>query len=311
MAGFWEKDEYKNSKKWIHKSRHGNLNVIPCISGWIDICGFGTALEKCAWDLSKLQDSGLITLLNDVYQTAARPFLVGVEPAPYESILVINDGISRTVDLGKPEFAHAPIIIFYLRDLFVAHRNLMNLTRSYGYGIRTVFAGGERVQYSPESYTGNMFLQYNEENITDYGKALLNKNFLHNPSEFQMNTAFAKAYSVDSLGSKHGFKVNNCYVEKTFWQLINSIPMINIEKKGASILIKINDMPAIEIYFGEQINTSFKGINMSINQVIAIRIDKDFEGEDTYIDITMPPAPELNPAFGKVIDVKAPRFHKS
>ena len=162
----------------------------------MDICGFGSALEKHSWDLIELQKSGLLNLLSMVYQRAAHPFLTGVEPMPYESILVINDGIARTVDLDKPEFSHAASFIFYLRELFFSHRNLIDLTSSYGYGIRAVFAGGERVQYSPELYTGNMVLQHDDDKISDFGKKLLNKNFLHNPLEFQMNTAFSKAYSI-------------------------------------------------------------------------------------------------------------------
>lgn len=286
MPAPWEKDEYKKSEEWAIKAKAGELHVIPCISGWMDVCGFGAALEKHSWNLAELQKSGLLNLLSTVYQRAARPFLTGVEPMPYESILVINDGISRTVDLDKPEFAHAAIFIFYLRDLFFLHRNLIGLTDSYGYGIRTIFAGGERVQYSPEIYTGNMILQHDEKNISDYGKKLLNKNFLHNPFEFQMNTAFAKAYSIDSLGSKHGFRVNNCYVESSFWRLIGLIPMLDIEEKEDSIVLGFNSKPALEIYFSEKVEASFKGIQMHISQVSAIRIDKCFEGEETYCDIT-------------------------
>lgn len=286
MAGPWEKDEYKNAKEWVRKARAGELHVIPCISGWMDVCGFGSALEKCSWNLVELQRSGLLNLLNTVYQRVAHPFLAGVEPMPYESILVINDGISRTVDLDKPEFANAASFIFYLRDLFFSHRNLIELTASYGYGIRTIFAGGERVQYSPELYTGNMILQHDEENISDFGKSLLNKNFLHNPSEFQMNTAFAKAYSIDSLGSKYGFKVNNCYVESSFWQLVGLIPMLDIEERDVSILLNFKSKPALEIFFSEKIGVSFKGIEMHINQVTGIRVDKNFEGEETFCDIT-------------------------
>lgn len=286
MVGPWEKDEYKKSEEWARKAKAGELHVIPCISGWVDVCGFGSALERCSWNLVKLQKSGLLNLLSTVYQRAAHPFLVGVEPMLYESILVINDGISRTVDLDKPDCTNTVSFIFYLRDLLFSHRNLIELTASYGYGIRTILAGGERVQYSPELYTGNMILQHDKEKISNFGKALINKNFLHNPSEFQMNTAFAKAYSIDSLGSKHGFKVNNCYVESSFWQLIGLIPMLDVEEKEASILLNFNSKPAIEVFFSEKIETSFKGIEMRVNQVTGMRIDKNFEGEETYCDIT-------------------------
>lgn len=286
MATPWGKEEYKNSEYWARKAKAGELNVIPCISGWMDICGFGAALEIYSWNLVELQKSGLLSLLSTVYQRVAHPFLVGVEPMPYESILVINDGISRTVDLDKPEFADAAIFIFYLRDLLFAHRSLIGLTNSYGYGIRTIFAGGERVQYSPNLYTGNMVLQHNNENISAFGKALLEKNFLHNPSEFQMNTAFAKAYSIDSLGSKRGFSVNNCYIETSFWEKIEAIPSLNIEKKESSVLIYFDAKPALEIFFSAEIEALFKGLKLQASQIVAMRVDEAFEGEETYCDIT-------------------------
>lgn len=286
MVAPWEKNEYKNAEEWARKASTGELHIIPCISGWMDICGFGAALEKCSWNLVTLQKSGLLNLINEFYQRVAHPFLIGIDPMPYESILVINDGVSRTVDLGKPAFANAAIFIFYLRDLFLSHKALINLTSSYGYGVRTVFAGGERVQHSPNLYTGNMVLLHDDENISDFGKALINKNFLHNPIEFQMNTAFAKAYSIDSLGGKHGFKINNCYVESTFWKKLELIPMLNMEERDNSILIHLNSTPALEVFFSEKIETSFKGIQMSINHVSAIRMDKCFDGEDAYCNIT-------------------------
>src|SRR5437763_14956917 len=52
------------------------------------------------------------------------------------------------------------------------------------------------------SVTGHSFLYYDEEKISDYGKKLLTTTFVYNPAEFQMNTAFAKAFIIDSFGTK-------------------------------------------------------------------------------------------------------------
>jgi len=288
MADPWEKDEYLESKNWARKAEKGELNIIPCISGWVDICGFGSALEQSSWNLVELQKNGLVNLLSRVYQSIGHPFLVGVEPMLFEKILIINDGVARSVDLKNVEYAHAHQFIFYLRDLFISHRNLLGLTKKFGYGVRTVFSGGERVQYSPEIFTGNSVLHHDDENISEYGKRLLNKNFLHNPSEFQMNTAFAKAYSIDSLGSASGFNVNSCFVEKSFWCLMENIPKLEIEYKNNSILFYFSGNPAFEVYFKSEISVLFKGIDLIVNEVEKIRIDKMFEGEETYIDITKP-----------------------
>lgn len=285
MTTPWEKQEYLDSVAWAKKSKAGELEVKPCISAWMDVCGFGSALEKCSWDLIKLQKSGMLELLSTVYQRAGHPFLVGFEPMPYESILIINDGVSRTVDLDKPEYANCATFVFYLRNLFFAHKSLVELTKSKGYGFRTILAGGERVQYSPTLFTGNSILQHNKDNVSDFGKALLNKNFLHNPSEFQMNTAFAKAYSIDSLGTKLGFNIDCCFIESSFWGIVEKIPDLNIEHKSDSKLIYFNSTPALEVYFSDTISNHFKGIDLLVHKVCRIRIDEKFEGEETIVDL--------------------------
>lgn len=119
MAGPWDKEEYIKAIEWQDKAEAKLLDVTPCIAAWMDICGFGSALEKSSWNLVNLQKRGTLEMLSKVYQRAAHPFLIGVDPTPYETVLVINDGIARTVDLGKPEFASAVQFVFYLRDLFL------------------------------------------------------------------------------------------------------------------------------------------------------------------------------------------------
>lgn len=280
-----DKEEYKESLVWARKAEKGELEPIPCISGWMDVCGFGSALELGHWDLINLQKRGLLNLLSTIYQRAGHPYLIGVDPMPYETVLVINDGIARTIDLNRPDLTDAAQIIFYLRDIFFLHAHLVEYTRERGFGFRTVLAGGERVQYSPEIFTGNSVLQHDEENISDIGRALLNKNFLHNPSQFQMNTAFAKAYSLDSLGSRSGFSVDRCYVESSFWEKLQGIPHLDVEERENSILLYFRSNPAFEIYTDKSITTSFKGIDMLVKQVVRVRVDENFEGEETYCDI--------------------------
>ena len=50
--------------------------------------------------------------------------------------------------------------------------------------LRTVLAGGERIQYSQESITGQSMLHYVETPST-WGKTLLNQQFVYYPKEFR------------------------------------------------------------------------------------------------------------------------------
>lgn len=280
----WEKEEYSQSLEWRKKAREGTLNPIPCISAWMDICGFGSKLESANWDLKLLQKSGTVNLLSEVYQRVGHPFWVGVHPEPFENILIINDGIARTVDLGAPEHTRAIQAIFYMRDLALGHLSLLRLTDHYNMGVRTILAGGEKIQYSPTLFTGNSILSHSN-NPSEYGKRLLKQNFLYNPAEFQMNTAFSKAYSIDSKGTRSGFNVNGFYIEKTFFDKFRGIKGLDFMPSDKSMLVKHQGQPALELYIKNIIPFQFKGISTDVYELSSVRVESSIEGEETLIDL--------------------------
>ncbi|WP_350013002.1 hypothetical protein [Pseudomonas asiatica] len=280
----WEKEEFSQSLEWRKKAQEGALDPISCVSVWMDICGFGSKLESANWDLKLLQKSGIVNLLNEVYQRVGHPFWVGVPPEPFENVLVINDGIARTVDLGAPEYIRAIQAVFYMRDLVLGHLSLLRLTDRYSMGVRTVLAGGERIQYSPALFTGNSIL-FHSDTPSEYGKKLLETNFLYNPAEFQMNTAFAKAYSIDSKGTSSGFNVNGFYLEKNFLDKFRDVKGLGFVPSDKSILMNHQGQPALELYIKNIIPFQFKGISTDVYEVSSVRVDSSFEGEETLIDL--------------------------
>ncbi len=261
-----------------------SLIPIPCIGAWIDVCGFGSQLEAAKWSLSELQLAGTVNLLNEVYQRVGRPFWVGVEPEPYENVLVLNDGIARTVDLGNVQYAQAEQAIFYVRDLVLGHLHLLRLTNRNNLGVRTVLAGGERIQYSPAIFTGNSILLHGDD-PSEGVKQLLKKNFLYNPAEFQMNTSFAKAYSIDASGSKSGFNVNGFFIEEMFFERFGAIPGIDISLDESNVYIKHNSNIALEMNANLKKQFTFKGIDLVVYGISSVRVDASFEGEETIIDL--------------------------
>lgn len=280
----WEKEEFYAAIEWRGKAHRGELKPIPCVSTWMDVCGFGGMLKESQWDLMSLQKNGALELLSEVYDRVGHPFLVNLPPMAFENVLIINDGVARTVDLDKPEYIQASSAIFYIRDLVLGHLSLLRLTERYGVGIRTVLAGGERIQYSPEIHTGNSFLYHGEE-PNEHSKQLLEKNFLYNPAEFQMNTAFAKAYSIDAQGSKSGFNVKGFFVEKTFFEKFEEIDGLDIITTAESVLICHKSNPALELYVKSSLSAELNGLSCVVLSISAVRIDASFEGEETLIDL--------------------------
>ena len=284
MPTSWEKEEFNAAISWRSKAIRGELNPIPCVSTWMDVCGFGGMLKASQWDLMSLQKSGALELLSEVYERVGHSFWTNLPPMAYENVLIINDGVARTVDLDKPEYIQASSAIFYIRDLVLGHLSLLRLTEQYGVGIRTVLAGGERIQYSPEIYTGNSFLYHGDE-PNEHSKQLLEKNFLYNPAEFQMNTAFAKAYSIDAQGTKSGFNVKGFFVEKTFFEKFEEIDGLDIFTTEDSVLITHKSNPALELYIQSSVTAELNGLSCDVFSISALRVDASFEGEETLIDL--------------------------
>ncbi|HAT1793401.1 TPA: hypothetical protein I8Y89_001419 [Legionella pneumophila] len=280
----WEKEEYKKARKWSSSSKKKILQSTTCITGWADICGYGQILEKCGWDLNEMQKEGYIHLLNKFHELNAYPIL----PIPgllCEKILILNDGLARTCDIvpstGLVYFGLP--FIFFIRELFFKFHFSKSLCISYGLGLRMVFAGGERMQYSSEVVTGSSFLLHDENRVSPLGEELLSTNYLYNPSEFQINTAFSKAYTIDRLGTHGGFPPNNCYVERGFWDICKLIPHIdfNIEKNYICLLLQGKEV--IRLYIDKTHQCQLLGLNVTVDQISGIRLNIPTENEEVYM----------------------------
>lgn len=271
----YESDEFREKIKWEENSKGKKLIPIPCIAAWIDICGFGSELEKASWDLNELQNQNIFQLLSEVYSLTAEPFLVGVSPYPFESTLIINDGIAKTVDLMHLDKTSEFAIIKYIEKLIVAHILVLKRSKEFKLGARTVLAGGQRVEYSPKKITGKSLSYYDSENTSPFMTQLLKQDFLYNPAEFQMNTAFAKAYSIDAVGSDSGFHTNGLYIEQDFIKNISQHPNIKIEIHDSIIKIELSEKNFLVLTISEELTFNFKGLQTLVYKIKDIKLPED------------------------------------
>ncbi|MBO2010163.1 hypothetical protein [Hymenobacter negativus] len=285
MATPFESEEFSDAAYWRDASRKKRLNINNCISSWTDICGFGSLLEANDWDLARLQEQGVVYLLNQMHLIAGRPLMIGIDPYPNDKVIVLNDGIARTIDLLHIDRIDAHVFLLYVRDLLFSHLSLLRITKVHNVGVRTVVAGGQRVQYSAASTTGHSNLYYDENNVSDYGKKLLNTTFVYNPAEFQMNTAFAKAYTLDSLGSKSGIVVNGFYIESEFFAKIKPIKELKIDVAQNNIMFYRSDMLMFELNIKNTISLNIKGVDTVVYHIDKFVIHKMFDGDDLEFDL--------------------------
>lgn len=285
MPNSYESKESIESREWWLKSKSKELEIFECISCWTDVCGFGSLLQNNDWDLRKVQEAGAIKLLNEVYSVAGRICLPNVDPLPCDKIIVLNDGIARTVDLTYKHKLDGYIFLMFLRDIILNHYTLLRTTSNYNLGIRTIMAGGERIQYSPTTMTGHSILSYDPDNISPYGQKILNTQFLYNPAEFQMNTAFAKAFTIDNLGTKHNIKVNGLFIESSFFDLLIGVPSVEISIELNSIKISYKTTQMFDLVILNTIKTNIKGIEVKIFHIEKLHIEKEFDGDDCVFDL--------------------------
>lgn len=276
----YDSPEYKVFSYWRDQAKRGELKTIPCIAGWSDICGSGRLLDKAHWSLQAAQDLDLFRALSQKYLVLGRPLITGVPPMPTERVLVINDGVARTIDLTDPAYIHQAHILFYVRDLLMYHYMLERQLVGYGLGLRTVLAGGQRCQYSPNSSTGQSLLYYTNE-PSAFGKALLNQCFVNNPAEFQMNTAFALAYTLESLGTEKGIIPNRVYIEESWLEKLNAFMPEPSLLEQHEIHFMWQGEPGITIAFDDRREFLAKGFSFNVFRIQDFIVHKRFEGEMT------------------------------
>ena len=285
MTEPFESKEYRDAEMWRAKSKQKLLPIGDCIASWTDICGFGNLLEKNKWDLHNLQKNNIVHLLSEMHVIAGTSKLTNIDPLPNEKIIVLNDGIAGTIDLHHIEKLHAHIFLFYFRDLLLTHHQLLRLTKLFSVGVRTILAGGQRVQYSSTSTTGHSSLYYDEESISEFGKMFLKTTFVYNPAEFQMNTAFAKAFTIDSLGSKENILVNGFYIEHEYFTKLEGIQDLEIQIDNKSIKLLRNNILMFELSILCKETKCMKGLEVVVYHIDKYFIFKEFDGDDLEFDM--------------------------
>jgi hypothetical protein len=275
-----DSQEFKEQDYWENQTSLSALVPIRAIAAWSDICGFGNALRNAQWKLSNLTNGGLFQALSQTHSLLGKPFLVGVPPVPSERILVINDGVARTIDLIDPKYVDRANLIFYVRDLLMHHYMLEEILVKKGLGLRTVLAGGERCQYSSPKSTGHSLLWYNDE-PSDSGKKLLEQQFVYNPAEFQMNTAFALAFTLETMGSRKGLTPNRVYIEENWLNKFNEVMPGLCEVDAQFIHFSWHGQPGLSVSFDSCLFIDLGGLSTRVYRVMSFIVHKHFEGERT------------------------------
>lgn len=270
----FDSEEVQKDIEFNEKTRQGKLVASKCFGFWTDICGFGSLLEKYNWDLQKLNDNKVMELQRSFYN------IMGAIHETEERTLILNDGIAKILKYSNFLRVNSDIILFYLRDLLISHYVFWKMASEFGVSVRSVFAAGEYIPYAINNQTGEQILQYNPNNISERGKEILNTTYVYNPTEFQMNTAFAKAFTIESQGKKAGIKPDYFYIESSVVELINSIPKIDFAINNNILTMSFNKIPRMELIISNTLSFNVKGIDVIVYEISSFHIFKELDGDD-------------------------------
>ncbi len=186
---------------------------------WSDLLGFGAPFIKNNWDLP--DDSWK--------KTAERLFKAQREFMGHSliqsKILVLNDGLGCVLSTDNvPLNLIALFIMLNMR----AHMAINRQERQMGLpGTRSIMAYGGCIRYLPPKFhLDDYVLPYtrpNPKKPSNIAKRTGNPTIVFSPRDFQMNTAFSKAFLLDEAGHKYGIEGNNFYIDQSFFEYIDGI----------------------------------------------------------------------------------------
>ncbi len=233
------------------------LKVTTSLCMWCDLLGYGTPFIKSKW---RLNTNDAIKNLRRIEKLKFS--LLQIYSYPLERVLLLNDGFIRNIDalnITMPQ-----LYLYWLGGILIGYYHINAQDCADGNpGARAVLTVGERFSYLSDMVTEGDITQATPER-----KAELSKNILvYSPKEFQMNTAFSKAYIMEESGSKAGLYGKYLYIDYDFLIAIENL----MKNKPSHYLLIDNPEIDHEPEIGEW-------VEYNINEE-PVKFDFDFVGD--------------------------------
>lgn len=196
---------------------------------WCDLLGYGQPFIDSEWNL---YDKRVIQNINRIDNL--KWIFHNINDYPIEKTLMMNDGFIRNMDIVSIQDGMQQRYLYWFNAILNSFCKLNRCDKKYGFpGARGVLTYGHRFDYMDNQLTAADIVQTSKENIPKYEKNIL----VYSPKEFQMNTAFSKAYIMESAGSRAGIVGSNLYIDIDFLKRLTKI----IESGKCTYYLLIND----------------------------------------------------------------------
>ena len=192
------------------------LGIANSFCTWSDLLGFGNSFISNNWQLN-------ITERKKIYERIKTAHdIVLYYSKSYERIFILNDGAARvyTISKGEKGISQFRLLTLFIKNSIQTHMNINDVEHCNSEpGCRTVLAFGECTRYMDSStHFDDYVLNYTKSDLNGISSiAKDNGNFqvVYNPTDFQMNSAFSKAYILDEAGKSKGLAGPHFYVDQS------------------------------------------------------------------------------------------------
>lgn len=204
-----------------------NIEIIDCLCCWYDLLGYGTPFVKSGWDLHDercRENFERIENLRMQFTSTWSAKQVGTK-------LAFNDGFASTIDITPLNDESYRDMLLFIEGIINDFDSLNGTDKRNGFpGARGILTIGHRFCYDSCSHAYDLM----QKRTTAY-----------HPKEFQMNTAFSKAFIMEESGSRANIKGSNLFIDTAIFEFLkNAAKIIKceppvFEEKSNSIVVKL------------------------------------------------------------------------
>ena len=204
-----------------------NIEIKDCLCCWCDLLGYGTPFVESGWELRDQRckkNYERIEKLRLQFTSTWSAKQVGTK-------LSFNDGFASTIDITPHNDESYMDTLLFIEGVINDFDSLNGTDKRNGFpGARGILALGQRFSYDSCSHSYNLI----RKRTTAYY-----------PKEFQMNTAFSKAFIMEESGSRANIKGSNLFIDNAIFEFLKDAavkikcepPLV--EKKSDSLVIKL------------------------------------------------------------------------
>ena len=186
-----------------------------CFCMWSDLLGFGELFQISNWNLNHRQKRKIYNRLKAAHSAAL------YYSSFNERNLILNDGVAKVLQpqnrLMDP--SRLSTISVYIRSCVQLHMSISKEEHLHDYpGCRSVLSFGENIEYLfDEIRLDDWVFNWSKKgkNVSNWAGEQGNPIVIYNPKELQMNTAFSKAFLLESGGKMIGLPGNHFYIDKS------------------------------------------------------------------------------------------------